>query len=167
MTKKNCILFLIFLTSSFCFAKGKKGNMFQQSDTLILPAEQMQSIDIKCNQRLNSISERLKPQIINSGAEFNNFFYNSCNSSLKIDFNSNTLLYFPLETSGCKDPEYTRTIKMVEKKIIFNITILHEGNKSDNSCALLIMIYSYILIPKIKKENSVEFNIIESYVGVK
>jgi hypothetical protein len=138
------LLFLLFLISPCILFAGPKDSA-KQSDTLTIADSLIHNINISCP------SEK-QPRCINSQEEFGAILNNDCTSTGDIDFKNETLLVVPIQTYGCKLPDFLQTIKFIGNKVLCNIHIIRHGNCAMNICRTI-----GIVIPKINGNSNVEF----------
>ena len=147
------LLFLLFLISP-CILFASPTDSVKQ-DTITLPDSLIQTIGIKCT----SVSTILfnkdlqQPRCINSQGEFNDFFNSDCDAVSDIDFDKETLLWFPTSSSPV---EYKRTIKTIGDKVIYNVDLIGDGGPN---LAMLVFCTNSIVIPKINSNSTVIFTI--------
>lgn len=140
------IIVLVFIgLSSVAF--GRNCDTAKLYDTILLPPDKIQSVEIACN----SIPGPLKPEVINSQAEFNKFISKDCHTIPAIDFSTQTLLYYPTKASGCK-ADYVRTIKIAGSSVVYNVNIILQ-----DGCTVLQYNSNCIAIPKLDTKCSVHF----------
>ncbi len=147
------LLFLLFLISHCILFASPKDSAKQ--DTIVLPDSLIQIIGIKCTPVSTILFNKdlQQPRCINSQGEFDNFFNSDCDAVSDVDFDKETLLWFPTSSSPV---EYRRTIKTIGDKVIYNVDLIGSGGPT---VAMLVTCTNSIIIPKINSSSTVIFTV--------
>jgi len=142
---KLILTILVICLSFSAFGVGR--DTTKNNDTILLPQDKIQNVEITCN----APSNQPKTEVINSQYEFNKFIGNSCHPTPAVDFATQTLLYFPTKIMGYK-PDYVRTIQISKKQVVYKVNIIsHKG------ATMLLFNNNCIAIPKIDSGSAVHF----------
>lgn len=114
-------------------------------DTLILPQEDIIPVALHCN----GPDVLLK---ITSYAELEKIFGDNCPPAPVVDFTKEMLLYFPIKASGCKAPDYIRTVKIIHDTLIYHVLIIQHGE-----CKAIILNQNCIAIPNKYSNYRIDF----------
>ncbi len=135
---------------SHCVEAKEVSDTNKANDTIEIPEEQIVSIGcLYPTYFYQGPDEWSGPRVINNYRDFKDFFASSCPDTLNIDFDKQTLLYFPKTWGG--GGKVTKRVQIIGSKYIYTLSIAPSG------LAILFHGTNIIAIPKIKEGATVQF----------
>jgi hypothetical protein len=137
----------------------------EKKDTAILSPDQVKVVLFACPDAYQVVANKdpNRPRVIESQLQFEDEFpLSSCSTINQVDFESSTLLYFPVPSYVGAD--YVREVKIVGDTIIYTITIVHiEKRTQAANIPSNLEINDIVAIPKVMDWQYVKFVKAETY----
>jgi hypothetical protein len=129
-------------------------NGYSSNDTIYLKENEIEFIKFKCEGRPSKPKKsRSSSSVFKNEKDFKEY-YTNCAPLTPIDFEKRTFLRLVTQGGGCEEPHYIRTVKIINKKVIFHVHVIQKGN-----CLALNLQAHNITIPKLDPDITVEFKV--------